>query len=66
MFYGVLIRRVKVFLKNYGLYALFEDVDISKYTRLNRLKWAGHVIRKEISRKVIIVLPESKRKKGEK
>ena len=27
--------------------ALFKDVGISKYIKLTRLRWAGHVIRRE-------------------
>ena len=40
--------------------------EISKYTRLNRLKWAGHVIKKEpieIFKMIMAVEPEGRRKK---
>ena len=49
--------------------AVFKDVEICKYVRLNRLKWTGHIIRKEpidiyISKRVMTVRPEGRRKKG--
>jgi hypothetical protein len=49
---------------NKELYRLCNDVDIIK---INRLRWAGHVIRREneeIIKRIILVKLEGKRKKG--
>jgi hypothetical protein len=49
------------------LYSLFNGVDIIKRIKINRLRWAGHVIRREneeIIKRLMIVKPEGKRKKG--
>ena len=32
---------------NNELYTLYKETDIVTYTKINRLKWAGHVIRME-------------------
>jgi hypothetical protein len=60
---------LRLFGKRYnkGLYSLFNDVDIIKRIKINRLRWAGHVIRRgneKIIKRLIIVKPEGKRKKG--
>jgi hypothetical protein len=47
------------------LYSLFNDVDIIKRIKINSLRWAGHVIRREneeIINRLMIVKPEWKRK----
>jgi hypothetical protein len=48
------------------LYSLFNDVDIIKRIKVNRLKWAGHVVRREnegIIKSIMMLLkPERKRK----
>jgi hypothetical protein len=48
------------------LYSLFNHVDIIKGIKINRLRWAGHVIRREneIIKRIIIEKPEGKRKKS--
>jgi hypothetical protein len=43
------------------------DIDIIKIIKINRLRWAGHDIRREneeIIKRLMIVKPEGKRKKG--
>jgi hypothetical protein len=37
---------------NYELYKLFNEPDIIKYIKINRLSWAGHIIRMENNRTV--------------
>jgi hypothetical protein len=51
---------------NKELYSLFHDVDIIKRTKINRLRWAGHVIMREneIIKRIMLVKSERKRKKG--
>jgi hypothetical protein len=51
---------------NQKLYSLFNDVDIIKRIKINRLRWAGHVIRRanELIKPTMLVKPEGKRKKG--
>jgi hypothetical protein len=54
-------------LYNKKLYSLFNDVDIIKRTKINRLRWAGHVVRrenKENIKRIRLVKPEGKMKKG--
>jgi hypothetical protein len=49
-----------------GIYSLFNDFDIIKRIKINRLGWAGHVTRREnegIIKKLMIVKPEGKRRK---
>jgi hypothetical protein len=49
---------------NKKLYSLFNDVDIIK---INIIKWEGRVMRRvneEIIKKIMLVKPEGKRKKG--
>jgi hypothetical protein len=49
------------------LYSLFNDVDIIKRIKINRLRWAGYVIRREneeIIKILMIVKLEGKKKKG--
>ena len=44
---------------NNDLYTLYKDSDIETYIKINRLKWAGHVIRMEeqsITRRVLVVV----------
>lgn len=52
---------------NQELYDLFKDVDISKFIKLTRLRWAGHVRRKEdseICKMIWSAQPEGSRKRG--
>jgi hypothetical protein len=52
---------------NKELYNLFNDVDIIERIKINRLRWAGHVIRREneeIIKRIMLAKPEGKRKKG--
>jgi hypothetical protein len=49
------------------LYSLFNVVDIIKRIKIYRLRWAGHVIRREngeIIKRIMLVKPDGKRKKG--
>jgi hypothetical protein len=41
---------------NHELYKLFNETDIVKYIKINRLGWAGHVIRMDNNRTVKKVL----------
>jgi hypothetical protein len=41
---------------NHELYKLFNEPDIVKYIKINRLSWAGHVIRMDNNRTVKKVL----------
>jgi hypothetical protein len=52
---------------NYEFYKLFNEPDIIKYIKINRLSWAGHIIRMENNRtvkKVFNTRPEGTRKIG--
>jgi hypothetical protein len=52
---------------NYELYTLYKDSDIVTYTKVNRLRWAGHVIRLEEQspvRRVLVAVVEGKRQRG--
>jgi hypothetical protein len=52
---------------NKEIHSLFNDADIIKRIKINRLRWAGHVIRREneeIEEKIMLVKPEGKMKKG--
>jgi hypothetical protein len=52
---------------NKEIHSLFNDYDIIKRIKINRLIWAGHVIRREnedIIKRSMITKPEGKRKKG--
>jgi hypothetical protein len=52
---------------NYELYKLFNEPDIIKHIKINRLSWAGHIIRMENSRrvnKVFCARPEGTRTIG--
>ena len=52
---------------NQELYALFKDVEISRFIKLTRLQWAGHVRRKEdfeICKRIWSTQPEDSRKRG--
>jgi hypothetical protein len=51
----------------HGLYELLNEADIFKYIKVNRLGWAGHVMRKDSNRsgkKVFNTRPEETRKIG--
>jgi len=52
---------------NHELYALYKDSDIVTYIKVNRLRWAGHVIRLEEqspARTVLVAVVEGKRQRG--
>jgi hypothetical protein len=52
---------------NHELYELFNDSDIVKYIKINRLGWAGHVIRidnNKMVKKVFNTKPVGTRKIG--
>jgi len=52
---------------NHELYALYKDRDIVTYIKVNRLIWAGHVIRLEEqspARRVLVAVVEGKRQRG--
>lgn len=49
---------------NFELYKLYDEPDVIKYIRINRLHWAGHVMRindDRIAKRVFIARPEGKR-----
>ena len=50
---------------NNELYTLYKENDIVTYTKINRLRWAGHVIRLEEqspARRVLVAVVEGRRK----
>jgi hypothetical protein len=52
---------------NDELYTLYKDSDIVTYTKVNRLRWAGHVIRLEEqspTRRVLVAVVEEKTQRG--
>jgi len=52
---------------NNELYTLYKESDIVTYTKINRLKWAGHVIRMEEqspTRRVFVAVVEGRRQRG--
>jgi len=52
---------------NNELYTLYKESDIVIYIKINRLKWAGHVIRMEEqspTRKVLVAIVEGRRQRG--
>jgi hypothetical protein len=57
-------RRIKY---NDELYTLYKDSDIVTYIKVNRLRWAGHVILLEEqspARRVLVAVVEGKRQRG--
>jgi hypothetical protein len=49
------------------LYTLYKDSDIATYFKINRLRWAGHVIQREEqnpARRVYAAVVEGRRQKG--
>jgi hypothetical protein len=49
---------------NFELYKFYDEPDLTKYIRINRLHWAGHVTRMSddrITERVFIARPEGKR-----
>ena len=49
------------------LYTLYKESDIVTYIKINRLKWAGHVIRMEEqspTRRVLVAVVEGRRQRG--
>jgi hypothetical protein len=54
-------------LHNFELYKLCGEPDLVKYTKINRLKWAGKVVRMDnnwITKRMINTRPEGKRGTG--
>jgi hypothetical protein len=52
---------------NNELYTLYKECDIVTYIKINRLRWAGHVIRLEEqnpARRVLVAVVEGRRKRG--
>jgi len=52
---------------NNELYTLYKESDIVTYIKINRLKWAGHVIRMEeqsTTRTVLVAVVERRRQRG--
>ena len=52
---------------NNELYAMYKENDIITYIKINRLKWAGHVIRMEEqspTRRVPVAVVEGRRQRG--
>jgi hypothetical protein len=39
---------------NHELYNLFNKLDITKYTKIKRLSWAGYIVRMENSRSCLM------------
>jgi hypothetical protein len=53
---------------NDELYTLYKDSDIITYIKINRLRWAGHIIRLEEqnpARRVFAAVAEGRRQKGQ-
>ena len=49
------------------LYTLYKESDIVTYIKINRLKWAGHVIRivePSATRRVLVAVAEGRRQRG--
>ena len=52
---------------NNELYTLYKESDIVTYIKINRLKWAGHVIRMEEqspTRRVLVAMVEGRRQRA--
>ena len=52
---------------NNELYTLYKENDIVTYTKINRLRWAGHVIRLEEqspARRVLVAVVQGRRQRG--
>jgi hypothetical protein len=52
---------------NNELYTLYKDSDTVTYIKINRLRWAGHVIRLEEqnpARRVLVAVVEGRRQRG--
>jgi hypothetical protein len=52
---------------NFELYTLYDEPDFVKYIKINRLKWAGHVMRMDnnrITEGMLNTRPEGKRGTG--
>jgi hypothetical protein len=50
---------------NFELYKLYDEPDLTKHIRINRLHWAGHVMRMSddrITKRVFIARPEGKKR----
>jgi hypothetical protein len=53
---------------NFELYNLYDKPDLVKYIKINRLKWAGHVIRVDnnrVTKRMFNTRPEGKKKELE-
>jgi hypothetical protein len=52
---------------NYELYTFHKESDVVTYIKINRLRWAGHVIRLEEqnpARRVLVAAAEGRRQRG--
>jgi hypothetical protein len=52
---------------NFELYKLYDETDLVKYININRLKWAGHVMRMDnikITKRMFNARPEGKKGTG--
>jgi hypothetical protein len=53
---------------NFELYKLYVEPDLVKYIKINRQKWAGHVMRmhnnNNITKRIFNTRPEGKRRTG--
>jgi hypothetical protein len=52
---------------NFELYKLYDESDLVKYIKINRLQWAGHVMRMDnnrITKRIFNTRPEGKRGTG--
>jgi hypothetical protein len=52
---------------NNELYALYKESEIVTHTKINRLRWAGHIIRLEEqnpARRVLVAVVEGRRQRG--
>jgi hypothetical protein len=53
-------------IKYNELYALYKESDVITYIKINRLRWAGHVIRLEEqnpARRVLVAVVEGRRQR---
>jgi hypothetical protein len=52
---------------NNEIYTLYKESDIVPYIKINRLRWAGHVVRQEEqspARRVLVAVVEGRRQRG--
>ena len=66
-FWKEILGAVRRWRYNSELMALYEDLDLVSFIKLNRLRWIGHVYRMENTRKVTQVFynnPQGSRQRG--